>query len=447
MGFFRKSLLAACIACATSQAFAQWQPLTEAVQDALQFNADYRATVASRDATAESVKQAFGALLPQVSYAYSRGDNVSDQSAVGTAQAFRQEYASRTQQLVLKQTLFRPRSWYAYTQSGDTLSQAEFVLISQIQQVYVRAISSYLDLVQHKATIEAEEQVVQSARLAGQQASRLQLAGEASKVEATSTAAREAQSRVDLADAQRSYALSLRVYENVVGKRPAEVSPSVFLGVVPQPLPPLDELRTWMQESNPDMQAKQAAIAASKKEIRKSASDHLPTIDLVATKGRSDSGSETTIGRTIDTTSIGVQVNIPIFAGGATQAVVRQAVANSVKAEEEFLSVKRRVEIDLESYYYSMQTAAEKIEASRLMVAASEVALKAAQDGYKSGAKTLVDELDAKARLARARRDSIKAAIDYVKAYVQLWGVVGRLDMEFVGGIEAGIRSKSVISQ
>lgn len=69
-------------------------------------------------------------------------------------------------------------------------------------------------------------------------------------------------------------------------------------------------------------------------------SGHLPTLDLVAAEQRGRSETHTTVGSQYTTDYVGIQLNIPLFAGGGTSAQTSQARARAERVRQ---TLERRV--------------------------------------------------------------------------------------------------------
>ncbi|WP_164442406.1 TolC family protein, partial [Pseudomonas viridiflava] len=114
--------------------------------------------------------------------------------------------------------------------------------------------------------------------------------------------------------------------------------PEDFRPEVPSAYSNVDQLVASAIADNPASKAQQLQVSAAEAQVNAARAGHYPTLSLGANVGRSNSwggqgaadqaaGNFTTNGRDIDTDSIGVTLSIPIFAGGATQSAVRQALS------------------------------------------------------------------------------------------------------------------------
>ena len=76
----------------------------------------------------------------------------------------------------------------------------------------------------------------------------------------------------------------------------------------------------------------EAATEIAEREVRRNRAGHLPTVDVVATYGNNVStGSATSAsggGTEVRSTTLGLQVTLPLYAGGAIDSRVRESMAN-----------------------------------------------------------------------------------------------------------------------
>src|SRR5690606_22661178 len=97
----------------------------------------------------------------------------------------------------------------------------------------------------------------------------------------------------------------------------------------------LDE---WLQAAhtrNADVQVARHAVSVAGTEVDVASSRYMPTTDLVATYGRARSEDLSSLSQRTNTFSVGIQVNIPIFAGGYNRANVARARSDRMRLQYE----------------------------------------------------------------------------------------------------------------
>lgn len=420
-------------------------PFSRAIEAALANDPQYLSALASREATIEEKEKARAGLLPNATYNYSKANTTSAQSSASTSAGtvlppVTYKYDAITKSLMIKQPLLRLRSWYAFWQTDANAVGADFQLASKLQQLYLRVSSALVDIGYAQLDIMRAEQAADAASWNYEQKRRLETAGEVIAADKLDALAQLKQSRSDVEETRRNLRIAQLSYEVITGGPGSFVLPAQLAALgLSLPLPPLQQLQEWQKADNPDLKFKREAVRAAEYEVRKNLSEHAPTIDLFAAKSLSESGQDVAVGRTIDTTQLGVQVTIPLYAGGGTQAAVRQARANLRVAEEDLRSLELSLGVELERSYYNAVTQAERLENLKAALDAGEVTYRTASEGFAAGARTRVDVVQAQARLSAVRRDLAKAASEYLKAYMQVWAGAGRLDPELIRRIEIAL--------
>jgi outer membrane protein len=255
----------------------------------------------------------------------------------------------------------------------------------------------------------------------------------------------EAKSRVDLARSQRVTALNeleakRSELEKVVGQVPDKLSvlrPSV---VAPRPEP--DDPQAWIgqaKESNPVVRAQRAALAATEATVDKNRAEHLPTLDLTASYGGNYSSGNLTIPADYTTLgksrTVGIQLNVPIFSGGATDAKIAEALANRYKTRADLEAARRQAGSDARQAYAGIANGRAQIEALDSAVTSGQSAVKGNQAGYRLGIRINIDVLNAEQQLYTSLRDLTKARYDTLFQGLKLKAAAGVLSEEDLAAI------------
>src|SRR5262249_42880533 len=153
----------------------------------------------------------------------------------------------------------------------------------------------------------------------------------------------EAQARLDTVaakevSAQSQLALAQAQYLELTGADAVGLAP---LQTQMTPTPPApDSLQAWQlksRDANTRVQLKQHELAIAGYEIRKTALQARPTLDLVASytvKGASGSLSPVVAPDNNRSAAIGLQFSVPLYAGGAIDSKQRESIAKNTQAEE-----------------------------------------------------------------------------------------------------------------
>lgn len=201
----------------------------------------------------------------------------------------------------------------------------------------------------------------------------------------------------------------------------------------PEPMDPASWEMTAL-EQNWSIQAAMYDLNASEAALKQSKAGHYPTLDLIASYGKSDvDGIErsnvpsTQRDGTSTQGVIGLSLNVPLYSGGGTEAGVRQQRSLVTVAEETLNTVRRDVRVDTRSLFLTVNNNVETASALEQTIISRRSALDATRAGYDVGTRNIVEVLDAERAYYVALRDYANARYDYVNNTLQLKQAAGTL--------------------
>lgn len=402
--------------------------LLDVYRDALAQDPVFLAARASATAAKEVAPQAQATLLPNASLTGGFAKNWRDTDGIP-----KYDYTSKSYTLSLTQPLFRMQSWIGADQADWQVKQADAVFADALQNVIVRAAQAYFDvlLAQDNVAVTAASKTAYSEQLA--QAKRNFEVGTATIVDTY-----EAQARYDLANArgisdENDLEIKKRALQQLIGKVPGALLPlkdGVALAL-PQPA----DMEEWVKSAevaNPAIAQARAGYEIASREISRSKAGHYPTLDLVGSYGDSRSpaiSASGAVGSDIGTkaTSIGLQLTIPLYQGGATQSRVRQALSLRDKAEQDLENAKRTIAQSVRLNYLGVTNGVAQVKAYEAALVSNKSSLDSTILGREVGVRTNVDILNAQQLLYQARRDLQQARYNTVLSQLKLKSSVGRL--------------------
>ncbi len=148
--------------------------------------------------------------------------------------------------------------------------------------------------------------------------------------------------------------------------------------------------------------------------------------------------------QTQTTDSIGVQVTIPIYSGGATSSRVRQQVYLHRAARERLERANRETERSARDAYLGVLSEISRVQALRQALESSRTALQATEAGFEVGTRTTVDVLDARRRLFDAQTNYSRSRYDYILNVLQLQFATGTLDRADLEEINSFLRERAI---
>ena len=158
---------------------------------------------------------------------------------------------------------------------------------------------------------------------------------------------------------------------------------------------------------------------------------HLPTVTVGATYAKLHQSLDPVVGGHYagsgTTTSLGVTLNLPLFAGYAIQNRVKETLSLEDKARQDLENARRSISQVTRTAFFGMQSGMAQVAALEAAEASSKLALEATQLGYKVGMRVNLDVLNAQTQLYQTQRDLAKARYDTIMAGLKLRQASGQL--------------------
>jgi outer membrane protein len=442
----KKKLLVLSLALAGAPALGA--DLMQVYRDAVDYDAQFASAKSAWTAGQEKLPQGRAGLLPVISgSANTVWNEVDYQRRVNDPVLGRKidsQYNTNGYQLVLTQPLFRWQNYEQYGQSKLAVAQADALFAQAKQDLVLRVSQAYFEV------LLAQEILITAQMQKTAIAEQLEAAKRNFEVgTATIVDTHEAQSRFDIATAQELAAqneleIKRQALRLITGKVFENLAPLRRQVELQRPQP--DNMTQWVETAeagSPLVAAQEAALEIADKEINKQRAGHLPTIDLVATTGRNSATGGLTAGAVIPygydshVSTVGVQLNLPIFSGGAVMSRDREAVALRDKVRADLDNTKRSAALNARSAFLGVTSGLAQVKALRQALVSSQSSLDSNKLGYEVGVRINIDVLNAQQQLALTRRDLAKSVFDTLIAQLKLKSAAGSLDEDDVQAINA----------
>ena len=417
---------------------------TDAYQAALKNDPNYRMNYYENEFARENVVINRAGLLPTVGISYSASRNRVDlegQDFLGRPSLTQPQYISRAASLSLRQPLLNLEAIARYRQSKVQADASEAQLRTHGGEVVLRVAGAYLDaLLAGDALALAQAQRNAYAEQAKVNA-HLFDKGEGTRTDMLETAARLDQAEAQVLEAQDTVATNRAALAAVIG-----MEPGLLQALAPvfrfAPLSPasFEQWQLLALANNPDLQAARLAVESARLEIQKARAGHAPRLDLVGTYSKNDAETVNTYTQNSVNRSIGVQLSVPLYAGGQISAGARQAVAGHERARADLQARTDRVTIELRKAHSLAISSVARIEALNKAVASAQLLIRATEQSIKGGVRINLDLLNAQQQLTSVQRDLAQARYGYLVALLRLRAAAGTLAPADVGEVAAYFR-------
>jgi len=411
------------------------QSLVDIYQQALSHDPTLASALSANQAAQELIEQGKALYRPTVNFNAEANQIGSDIRYLNNTPPGNSNFHTYKYGVDARQPIYRKQNLVQMDQAATQVSQADKQLYLSQQSLILRTTQVYFEVLIAQDKIDLI--IAQKAAILSQ----LEQAKATFEVgTATITDVNEAQARYDLILAQENAAVN----EYEIAKR----SVQAITGDIPQTLAPvkadiktnaiMQSMDKWLEvaaQNNLNIQIQQDTLQYSEQEIERAKAGHLPTLDAVASYSDNYASGSVSVfgaGNELKTGSIGLQLQIPLYQGGATTSRVRQAVLNKQKALNDVEFARRQAELETQRAYLNLNTSIAQVKAYEQALISSQSQVDSTKLGYEVGVRTSVDVLNAQQQFFSAKRDLLQSRYNYLVNIIRLKaasGVVAELDL------------------
>ncbi len=431
--------------------------LMQAYEAALANDPAYLAAIQDNKAGQQYTALGRASLLPNISANYSKSINRSEISTVNslvpvgvttseppvepdsvktqaTVSPENRKYSSLAASIQMRQAVFNLEAWARYKQGISQTLASDAQFLARSQDLILRLASFY-------ATAKYnEDQLAQTMSQRDTYAEQMRAnermlqSGEGTKTEVL-----EAQAKFDLAQAQvlearDDLAHARNSLASMIGQDVTELD-SLDPNFIAKPVTP-NTFEAWKEiavERNAEIAIQRLLIESANQEINKNWAGHAPKLDFVASVSKNNSDTVSTYQQNTYTRSVGLQLSIPLFSGGAVTAATAQAEANLAKAHADLDAKTKQVLLELRKHHNLTLSGVLRIAAAEKSLASALLLVEATQKSVKGGVRTNLDVLNAKHQVYEAKRDLELSRFNFLLSTLRLRffaGTIGADDLK-----------------
>lgn len=404
-----------------------------------------RAAYAEYQAQRQAIPQSRAALLPTLQGNFEETHTTSEtiESNNPLFGVGKKEYDSSGWNLVLNQTLYNHANYAALKQARATVSRAEADYQLSRQNLIIRVADAYFNTLAALDNLEFAEAEKKSV---AEQLEQTKQRYEVGLIAITDV--KESQASYDLAVAQEIQARNtlvtrreeLRVIADLYPEALQELNEDMPL-TTPEPAGIEEWVNTALQQ-NLSLAATRFSLDAASKEISRLRAGHYPSLDLVARKRNNDEeGSAFSNGGSeSETTTVTLQLSVPIFSGFGIRSSVKQAVFREEAARENLESQRRSVIQQTRNSYNTVIADISRVNALKQALISTQAAYEATNAGFEVGTRNSAEVLLALRDTFRAKRDHSQARYDYLLNSLRLKQAAGILTAQDLESINRWLK-------
>lgn len=428
------------LATAAALVAAAWFPHAAVAEDLVQVfdlarvhDPALQALQAQSQAATPRVTEARAALLPNLSVVGASTSLHYDPSAADVDTAGTHvDSRSNTVNLNLRQTLYNPAAVadLSLAEAGERSAQLDFKIA--LQDFILRVAQAYFDVL-------AAQDVLATKQLS-KVAIKGQLDAAHTKTEAglgVVTDEQDAQARYDLAQseevaAENDVRVSRLVLDRLTGR--TGVQPNRMTAQPALAPTASDSLDSWIQIAarHPAVQRAEIGLDRARLELGRARAGYLPTVDLIGNVGTSHvSGAQSPLSTMppghVVTSSVGVQIVIPLFSGLSTAGRVSETALLAEQARQNVAAAAQTATEQTERAFFDLQSSLARVNALAAAEDSSRASFEGTQRGYNAGLRLNLDVLNAQAQLFQTRTDLARARYNVLVQGLRLSAAAGSL--------------------
>lgn len=297
---------------------------------------------------------------------------------------------------------------------------------STVQSIFLSAVRAFYQTQAYFAALDAARVSEQSALASFAAAQARYTAGSATPADKLSAQTAYSQATLNRITAEGNLKKAQGTLANVLGldahknisltNANTDTMPANFSGNV-------DALIEQAKLYRPDLQAVAAQAKSAQANVDVARAAGKPTISLAAANNHNMIGDSNS-----RNSSIGINVNVPIFSGYAPTYRVRAAEAQVEAKNAQLERLRLQVALDVWTAYQNLNTLTQTLQTTADLLDSATLSERTALGRYKAGLGTMLDVLNAQSTLANARQQRVQATFNWNISRAELAQAMGNLD-------------------
>jgi outer membrane protein len=286
-----------------------------------------------------------------------------------------------------------------------------------LRRVLFQTARAYYEVLRRKELLQVADTAVRRAETLLEVAKAQAEVGAAPQKDVLQAEADLANARVQQIQARNALRLAETDLKRLIGWEAQKPLPALTAPDAPSsPDPALSVEQLWQRArlQRPDLRDAELRLQISRLGLDAARLNSLLRLQISARGFREYEPNSRTQG------SLSIVASYPLFDGGLTRANLREAEASLQSAQFRLQQAERDAYAEVESALLSIREAFERLEASKIAVAAAQRNFDAAQESLREGVGTIVEVLTAQLALVTAETNLVQATYDAAVADLQL---------------------------
>lgn len=421
------------------------EDLVDVLNVALERDPLLKAAQYNQQATLESKKQAIANFLPQVSGSWSKSESDSKTTYSDGSINDPQKSESDGWTVSLNQSVYDHANFIGLKQADLEQAKGLAEYDATKQDFLIRLAQSYFDVLTNIDAVkfaQSEEKAIQRQLEQAEQRYEVGLAA--------ITDVHEARAQYD---SSRASVINAKNLLDDTKEALYEITQTYYSGLnaLPNNIQEVAlserDIQAWERlalSNNPDLGVSRIDAELAEYTIKQQQSGHYPTVGLSASLSENNAKGSTFLqplddgtvvlrqvpDSTRDSNSISLNVNVPIFSGGRTSSLTRQARLRYQSAMENLDRTTFSTVRNVRNSLHNVEAGWSSVQARELAVVSAKSAEEATAAGFEVGTRNIVEVLNSQRSLYQAQRDYSRAKHDYLLNVLKLKRAAGVLEQK-----------------
>ncbi len=319
-------------------------------------------------------------------------------------------------------------NWAARAGAKHQAEAAELKFEFHKQQLIFQTISAYVNSRQALAQLNAQEHAVNAAEKRWLDAKAMAKKGMTIASDVMDAHVHLLRSKVALNQAQSSYANSLESLRLILGMKSGSELGALTEPAIHFTADNLDSLITGAMRHRADLLALQSEVEAAGSARTQAQAGYYPHVNLIAAQ----EWNSDTLALENSNTTVGINISMNIFAGGADSARSRAAESQRIILGLQLDDKQQQIENEIQQAWRSVNTAQQRLSSESEAQKQTAESLRIKSLRHKQGLEKTSDLLDAQVRADASNVAVIRAKYDFMIAKAALLLAAGTLNEEVV---------------
>ncbi|MGE5624058.1 MAG: TolC family outer membrane protein [Bacillota bacterium] len=353
----------------------------------------------------------------------------------------------------LTQPIFNWAAWQAIDQADAQAAQADAEFTAAQESLILRTATAYFNVLNARDTLAADHAATEANAKQLEQAKEKYEVGMSAITDVENAQAAYDQSVANEITAQQQVTTAEENLRAITGQQAGELmEPTEDM---PTRGPEPANAQQWVDQAlkqNPNVLAAQSQADSADANVGIKRAGHYPTLALTLSHTKNTDSNVSSlpslnafnVGQLTDISGNAamLQLSIPLFEGGGTQAQLSQAERQYDAAMDNVKLVTRQTEQQARTAYLGVLTGVSQVRALRQSVKSNQTSMDATQTGMEVGTRTIVDVLTARQNLLTAQTGFSNARYTYLESLMQLKQAAGNLTESDIKQINALMQVK-----